>query len=44
MPAAGQPILHTLGYLMHEGGHGVMPQDWPVFLKFMQTYLHPAGS
>lgn len=44
MPAAGQPILHTLGYLMHDGGHGVMPQDWPVFLRFMQMYLHPSGS
>lgn len=39
MPAAGVPILHTLGYLMHDGGHGIMPQDWPVFLEFMQRNL-----
>jgi hypothetical protein len=43
MPAPGQPILHTLGYLMHEGGHGTLPQDWPVFLEFMKRYLLPAG-
>jgi hypothetical protein len=41
MPAAGQPILHPLGYVMHSGGHGVFPADWPVFLKFMQMYLLP---
>jgi hypothetical protein len=42
LPAPGQPILHTLGYLMHSGGHGVFPADWPVFLKFMQSHLLPA--
>jgi hypothetical protein len=25
MPAAGQPIMHTLGYYMHAGGHGDHP-------------------
>jgi hypothetical protein len=39
MPAAGQPILHTLGYLMHAGGHGTMPSDWDIFLKFMKMHL-----
>jgi hypothetical protein len=39
MPAAGQPILHTLGYYMHSGGHGTVPSDWDVFLKFMQMHL-----
>ena len=24
MPAAGTPILHTIGYYMHAGGHGTM--------------------
>jgi hypothetical protein len=42
MPAPGQPILHTLGYMVHEGGHGTFPQDWPVFLEFMKKYLLPA--
>jgi hypothetical protein len=39
MPAAGQPILHTLGYIMHPGGHGTIPSDWELFLKFMQMHL-----
>jgi hypothetical protein len=38
-PAAGQPILHTLGYYMHNGGHGTLPSDWNVFLKFMKMHL-----
>jgi hypothetical protein len=38
-PAAGQPILHTLGYIMHAGGHGAIPSDWDIFLKFMKMHL-----
>jgi len=41
MPAAGEPILHTIGYFMHDGGHGPAPADWPVFIKFMQMHLQP---
>jgi len=41
MPPAGQPILHTLGYGMHAGGHGTIPSDWELFLKFMQMHLQP---
>jgi (4-O-methyl)-D-glucuronate---lignin esterase len=41
MPAAGQPIMHTLGYYMHAGGHGTIPSDWDQFVKFMQLHLHP---
>jgi hypothetical protein len=39
MPEAGQPILHTIGYEMHAGGHGTMPGDWEHFLKFMEMHL-----
>ena len=39
MPAAGEPILHTMGYVMHAGGHGTIPSDWELFLKFMQMHL-----
>jgi hypothetical protein len=39
VPAAGQPIFHTLGYVMHAGGHGTIPSDWDLFLKFMQMHL-----
>ena len=39
MPAAGVPILHTIGYFMHAGGHGTIPSDWDQFLAFMQMHL-----
>jgi hypothetical protein len=39
MPAAGVPILHTIGYYMHAGGHGTIPSDWDQFLAFMQMHL-----
>jgi len=39
MPAASEPILHTLGYYMHAGGHGTIPSDYDIFLKFMQMHL-----
>ncbi len=38
-PPAGKPILHTLGYYMHHGGHGTVASDWNIFLKFLQKYL-----
>jgi len=42
MPPAGQPVLHTLGYYMHDGGHGTLPGDWDIFLQFMDMHLKPA--
>ena len=39
MPEADKPIYNTLGYVMHEGGHGVMPQDWDYYLEFIKRYL-----
>jgi hypothetical protein len=39
MPAANQPILHTLGYSMHTGGHGILPSDWDVYLRFLEMHL-----
>jgi hypothetical protein len=41
MPPAGTPILNTLGYFMHAGGHGSMPSDWVQFFKYMELYLKP---
>ncbi len=41
MPGAKQPILHTIGYYMHEGGHGTLPGDWDTFEKFLQMHLKP---
>lgn len=39
LPAPGVPLMNRLGYLMHEGGHGVVPADWPVFLDFLEQHL-----
>ena len=39
MPEPDQPILNTLGYLMHDGGHGMVPGDWDVYLDFMRMHL-----
>jgi hypothetical protein len=41
MPSAGQAIMHDIGYLMHDGGHGVIPLDWDTYLEFMKMHLHP---
>ncbi len=43
-PSAGVPILHTLSYYMHDGGHGPLPADWDVFLRFLRIQLQPAGT
>jgi hypothetical protein len=39
VPAAGQPLMTTLGYHMHAGGHGMVPADWATFLAFMKAHL-----
>lgn len=42
LPAPGKPLIdNRLGYLMHDGGHGVQPADWPVFLDFMDKHMKP---
>ena len=38
-PAAGEPILHDIGYVMHDGGHGTVPSDFDVYIKFMEMHL-----
>lgn len=41
LPPAGTPILHTIGFLMHAGGHGIVPSDWDVFVDFLRMHLQP---
>lgn len=43
-PAPGTPILHTLAYYMHAGGHGPLPADWDVFLRFLRMQLQQPGT
>jgi hypothetical protein len=38
-PSAGTPIFHTLSYYMHAGGHGTVPSDWDIYLKFLGMNL-----
>lgn len=40
-PAAGDAsqLLHTLGYYMHHGGHGPIPEDWPLYIEYLKKYL-----
>ena len=32
-------LFNDLGYYMHEGGHGVFPGDWPLFVRYMKRFL-----
>jgi len=41
-PPAKTPVLHTLGYYMHDGGHGIVPSDWDIYLDFLKMHLMPA--
>ena len=38
-PEPEQPVFTTLGYVMHDGGHAVLPQDWDYYLQFIKRYL-----
>ena len=40
-PAANKLILHDLAYYMHDGGHGMVPSDWDIYLQFLKAHLHP---
>lgn len=39
LPKAEEPILHDLGYVMHDGGHGNVPSDFDVYIRFMEMHL-----
>jgi hypothetical protein len=40
MPKAGDTsMLNTLGYYMHAGGHTVLPEDYGIFIRFMQKHF-----
>jgi hypothetical protein len=38
-PAAGVPMLNDLGYFMHAGGHGTLPSDYEIFIRFMKMHF-----
>lgn len=40
-PEAKTPVFHDIGYYMHDGGHGMVPGDWEVYVEFLTGHLHP---
>ena len=38
------PILHTIGYYMHAGGHGTIPSDWDQYLAFLRMHLQVSAA
>lgn len=40
-PPVGQLVGDTLGYYLHAGGHGTIPSDWDIYLKFLAHHLKP---
>jgi hypothetical protein len=40
-PDAKTPIFHDLSYYMHDGGHGMVPSDWGIYIEFLKKTLHP---
>ncbi|MDE1176566.1 MAG: acetylxylan esterase [Edaphobacter sp.] len=41
-PKAKEPVLHDLGYYMHDGGHGMVAGDWEIYVRFLKMHLQPA--
>ncbi|WP_114790608.1 hypothetical protein U0035_19490 [Niabella yanshanensis] len=40
IPIAGDTsMLNTLGYYMHQGGHTILPEDYDIFIRFIQKHL-----
>lgn len=39
MPASDTPILNDLGYFMHSGGHGTVPEDYKIYIQFMKKHF-----
>jgi hypothetical protein len=41
-PTAKTPIFSNgLNYYMHEGGHGMVPTDWDIYIQFLKSQFHP---
>ena len=40
LPQAGDAsYLDTLGYYMHDGGHGLVDSDWDIFITYIKKFL-----
>lgn len=41
-PAAKTPLFSNgLNYYMHDGGHGMVPTDWDIYIQFLKAQFHP---
>jgi len=39
-PAAKAPLFSNgLNYYMHEGGHGMVPTDWDIYVQFLKMHF-----
>ncbi|MCB9273877.1 MAG: pectate lyase [Lewinellaceae bacterium] len=43
-PKPGDRILHDMGFLMHDGGHTVLPEDYEMMTDFMDRHFGKAGG
>jgi hypothetical protein len=41
LPPTGELVGGDLAFYMHDGGHGLVPSDWGVYLDFMEKHLRP---
>ncbi len=39
MPAVNQPVFSRIGYHIRPGKHGVIPEDWKIFMDFADRHL-----
>jgi hypothetical protein len=39
LPSANELVGGTLAFYMHDGGHGMVPSDWDVYLSFLDRRL-----
>lgn len=39
MPSPGKPVLNDIGFYMHDGGHGMMKEDWNIILDFLKKHF-----
>ena len=41
-PEANKPTFtNGLNYYMHDGGHGMVPSDYEIYVQFLKAQLHP---
>jgi len=39
MPSPGTPVIDDLSFYMHDGGHGMVNEDWEVIIDFLNKHF-----